>query len=648
MSTSADAADRPPASLRGSLARFPPRSRRVRALIATLAVLLAVGCAGALYARAWVHDLESAALAGKASGLAGVDRLRAEDAAGALDAFAAAGASFARVREMLARPWMASTVGAVPWSRRNYDAAVELAAIGSDAAAAGSEIAGVMRDASSTPSPAKTSRLGKILSVGRVRIDHALAVLLDAARRASSLSTTGLDPHLAGPIGSLKSQMSSVVPYLSRATPLLVLEHHLLTGSHKLLVVAQNSAEIRPTGGFVGSYGLLDVGETGLSLDQYRDVYTLKVPKRQPPAPPGMLVNPTLTFRDANWWMDYPTSARAMLGFWTGYGEPQVDGIVAIDVIAVRNLLRVTGPITLPSYKTTFTADNLLEELLYLIEVKARGGEGKKDVLVALAAELQSRVLASGVSDLIRVASSLAASADQKHVQIYFTDPAVQAAVADTGWSGSVAPPSGTTDVLGVCNAMTAGGKVNIAMRKSIDYSVELGADGSAETTLVLDYANRAPLGFAFSRTIFRDYLRVFRAPGSILPAERGPVSQGVTTTVESGLPTVARAFTLVRGQTRRETFFARVPGALRQGPTGSSGGTGSARYRLFLIRQADLQDIPTTVTVSAPPGWRIAGARAWKRASSYALRTDYDTGAARLAIALDSDVIFDVEMVRR
>lgn len=648
MPDDADGTERPPASLRGMLARIVPRSGRARVFVATLAVLLVAGGAGALFARSWVRDLESAALAGKASGLAGVDRLRAEDATGAIEAFEVAGASFGRAREMLAPPWMASAARTVPWSRRHYEAVVELAAIGSDAATAGLEIAQVMRDASSTAAPVGTSRLSTTLRVGRVRIDRAFTVLLDAVERASRLSTAGLDPRLAGPIESLKSQLSGVAPYLSRARPLLVLERHLLTGSHKILVVAENSAEIRPTGGFVGSYGLLDVGEQGLSLDEYRDVYKLKLPKRLPPAPPGMIVNPNLTFRDANWWIDYPTSARTMLGLWSAYGQPQVDGIVAIDVIAVRDLLRVTGPIALPSYETTFTADNLLEQLLYLIEVKAGWRDDKKDVLVELAGELQSRILASGASDLIRAAASLAASADQKHLQVYFTDPAAQAAVEKVGWSGSVVPPPGTTDVLGVCNAMTLPGKVNVAMRKSVDYSVALTADGSAETTLVLDYANEAPLRFAISSTVFRDYLRVHRAPGSILPPERGPRSHGVTTMIETGLPTAARAFTLTRGQTRRETFVARVPGAWRDGSTGSPAGAGASRYRLFLIRQADLQDVPTTVTVVPPPGWKVATARAWRHASGDVLRAQHEIGFARLAIALDGDVIFDVEMVRR
>ena len=125
--------------------------------------------------------------------------------------------------------------------------------------------------------------------------------------------------------------------------------------------------------------------------------------------------------------------------------------------------------------------------------------------------------------DLAKSALALGKAADAKHVQMYFTDPGAQAAVDALGWSGRVAPPAGTTDVVAISNAMNKPGKVNFAMKKSIDYDVQLQPDRSAETTLVLGYANTGP----YRRSLpadFRDWLRVYRIPGTVFP-RTGPTA---------------------------------------------------------------------------------------------------------------------------
>ena len=217
----------------------------------------------------------------------------------------------------------------------------------------------------------------------------------------------------------------------------------------------------------------------------------------------------------------------------------------------------------MPVHNETFTAENLLGRLLFLTQVEKGGQWDRKNVLVELASELESRVLNSGAADLAKSATALGKAADAKHVQMYFTDPVAQAAVDELGWSGRVAPPEGTTDMVAISNAMNKPGKVNFAMKKSIAYDVRLLADRSAETTLVLGYANTGSYLESLPPD-FRDWLRVYRMPGTVFPAKQ-PDGSKTTTMTEFGFPAETRMFTVSRGQTRTETLTAMVPDAAQK-----------------------------------------------------------------------------------
>ena len=566
------------------------------------------------------------------------------DATAAVSEFSAATRSFSSVTRSLGPDWIAPAVQSIPWAGRQYAATRALASIGLDGSVAGLELAEALREspaASTAASP--TGRLGALLSTGRKHIDTALASLSDASSRADALSADGLAPPLASAVRSVQAALRAATPFLGRSHALLQLESYLLSGNHRLLVVSQDGAELRPTGGFAGSFGIVNVGPTGVQLEKYQDVYVLPDPPGRVPQPTGMLVGRNdFKFRDANWWIDFPTSARAMLGFWRTYNQPPVDGIIAVDTVAMRDLLAALGPVRVPSYNETFTAKNLLQRLLYLVEVKPMSQSDNKAVLTALAAELEKRVLGAKPDELAKAALALGKAADAKHVQMYFTNPDAQAAAEQLGWSGRVLPPAGTTDVVAISNAMNQPGKVNIALKKTIDYRVLLQPDRSADTTLVLGYANTGAYPLPWS-SVFRDWLRVYRAPGTVFPGTT--TSGGKTVTmVEFGFPAEARTFALSHGQIRSETLTARVPEAMHTASTPAAT-SGDAHYQLYLVRQADLEDIPTTITVTAPSGWRVISANAWLTASGAPLPVTSEQERVRMAFPLSGDTALDVRL---
>ena len=345
-----------------------PMTRRTRLILVVIAaaVLLA---AGGVWLGLWAKDMADGTARGKAQALAGAKSLAAQDTTAAGAQFSAATQTFASAKRSLGPAWVAAVVGPVPWVGRQYTAADTLVEIGLDGSMAGTQLTEALKRASAASSTTtdSASKLGSVLTNGRKNVEAALSALSDAADRTATLPPDGLISPLAKAVSSVKAALGGATPYLNRSRGLLQLESYLASSNHRLLIVSQDGAELRPTGGFPGSFGVIDVGPTGVRLETYQDVYALPDPPQPVPPPRGAYMTTAFTFRDANWWMDFPTSAKTMLGFWQTGGEPPVDGIVAIDTVVMKDLLGVVGPIRVPGYNETFYSANLLERLLYIV-----------------------------------------------------------------------------------------------------------------------------------------------------------------------------------------------------------------------------------------------------------------------------------------
>jgi len=592
----------------------------------------------------WTKSVADAATTGKAQALAGVQSLAAEDATAAASQFAAASRAFGSAKRSLGPDWVADVAGRIPWVGRQYSVARSLVEIGLDGSSAGARLAAGLQRTSVTSSTAEPmGRLATLIIQGRADLEAALTSISDAAGRAAGLSADGLVRPLADAVRSVKDAMRGAAPFLDRSEALLELESYLLSADRRILVVSHNGAELRPTGGFIGSFGVVETGPTGVRLDRYHDVYDIPDPRDRIPQPLGQFFTNHFSFRNANWWIDFPTSAGEMLKLYRRSTQPPVVGVIAVDTVAIEDVLAVIGPVHVAGYRETFTSANVLDRLTYLVEVKGQALDSKKDVLIALATEMEARLLEASPSVAAKTAMALGKAADSKHVQMYFADPRAQAAADALGWSGRIAPPEGTTDVLAVSNAMTTGSKVNMAMQKTIGYEVTLQPDLSAETTLVLGYANTKPYPVPVGPTAFEAWLRVYRAPGAVFPT--ATPSGGKTRTVEEfGYPAEIRQFAARRGESRTETLTARVPDALSADAAWTML-PGGVRYRLYLVRQADLEDVPTTIAVAAPPGWRVTGASAHLIASGEQLNVMTQDDRALLSLPLRGDLEFEVRL---
>ena len=308
-----------------------------------------------------------------------------------------------------------------------------------------------------------------------------------------------------------------------------------LTGqkeSKTYLLLFQNNMELRPTGGFIGSYGLLTL-DGGRIVDlTVSDVYSADGQLKGHVEPPGpikdYLGEANWWLRDSNWDPDFPTSAKRAEWFLDKEIGRQVDGVLAIDLEPIRNVLEVTGPVFLADYNLNITSGNLYERTQTEVEENFFPGTHKKaSFLTALSRNLLAEISKLDTKQKMSVSHSFYRNLEGRHVQVFVHESETQTAIANIGWDGSVVMPNCGdgcfADLVGTVEANIGVNKANYFVERSQDLFIETSPD-RIERRLVVTLENKANPQLSYAGR-YKVYLRLLATPGSEIVAAR--VSSG-------------------------------------------------------------------------------------------------------------------------
>jgi len=287
------------------------------------------------------------------------------------------------------------------------------------------------------------------------------------------------------------------------------------------LFLMLNNTELRPGGGFVGTYGIVKVVDGEMESFFTDDIYALDGPAEaylKEPVPEPLrkyLRSQSLFMRDANWSPDFVVSALELERFYhLEGGTEKIDGVIGVTPTVIEKLLAMTGPVTIDG--VTFTAQNVTDELEYQVEV-AFWDEGtplaqRKDIVGKLGQELVHRLFSTSLADLPKVAAIAQASLVEKQLMASFADPSLQAFADAQGWSGRFRSAPG--DRLAVIDANLAALKTDSVMEKSVAYALRPdGNDWIARASIT--YRNKGR--FTWKTTRYRTYTRFYAPIGSRL-----------------------------------------------------------------------------------------------------------------------------------
>lgn len=494
----------------------PWTKRRIVAVVAASAVGLGL-TAGLAYVAVLVNNKD--AIMGRAGN--GVDSLRAAaDAAQATDFMTArrnfeqAAADFSEVEKSL------GIVGSLALNFSAYlpptplSAASGLIVAGREIGLGGSVFAGKLAELSSAPNPAdKLTLLRAGLKSARPHLDRALAAL-------TQVNPDDVPPAYRDQVAAAKDAAPKLLAGAERADDALELMTYLVgaQGGRRLLIVFQNNAELRPTGGFIGSFAQVDVNRGKVTIAEMPGggSYDLRggLRERLISPEPLHLINPDWEFQDANWFADYPTSAGKMAWFYEKSGGPTVDGVIAMTATFMEKLLEVTGPVEMPEYGLTVDSRNFYFVAQKQSEIDYDKEENKpKQFLADLAPKLVERLLAADQATQIKLVTMLEQELGRKEVLLWVKDETMEQRVRKLGWGGELAATNG--DYLSVVHTNIAGAKTDLMMEDSITHSAKILADGTGLITLTIKRTHLGVKNALFSGVRNVDYLRVYVPRGS-------------------------------------------------------------------------------------------------------------------------------------
>lgn len=295
------------------------------------------------------------------------------------------------------------------------------------------------------------------------------------------------------------------------------------------LVLFQNSAELRPTGGFIGSYGLLSF-EKGKLLDfSVEDIYAADGQLKGFVEPPGpikeFLGQNTWFFRDSNWDPDFTVSAERAEWFLQKTTDRNVEGVIAVNLPAVKFLLEALGPLTLPDYNEEVSAANLFDRAEYRSEIDFfPGSTQKRDFLGSLSREIFAKAQAASASDLIKLAQAAEAALGQKQILIYLHDQDSQKLLVQQNWAGNLfAPNLAVADqrpVLADYNFLVEANlginKANYFLNRQIKQQLTILKNKEILAVTTINYQNQSPAD-AWPGGIYKSYLRQYLPAGASL-----------------------------------------------------------------------------------------------------------------------------------
>ena len=268
------------------------------------------------------------------------------------------------------------------------------------------------------------------------------------------------------------------------------------------LVLLQNSMELRPTGGFIGSLLVVSFTDGKLVDLEVQDVYTADGQLKghvDPPLPIQTLLGQEHWYlRDSNWDPDFSKSGPQAAWFYEKEMNLKVDGVIAISLPLVTRLLEVTGPLELPDFNERISASNFfVKSLLYTQTDFFPGSTQKKDFLGSLTNALLLRLTTDKSISPGKLFAAIANSIEGRDVQFYFNNTNVQGIVSQWGWSGGVGFPECShilqdipciQDGVGLVQANLGVNKVNYFVQQEANSQVVINSAGDIrqETSVTL------------------------------------------------------------------------------------------------------------------------------------------------------------------
>lgn len=293
----------------------------------------------------------------------------------------------------------------------------------------------------------------------------------------------------------------------------------------KYLIFFANNRELRPGGGFIGSFGILNIENYTIDKIKIYDVYDADGQLQahiDPPVPIQKYLGvPHWFLRDSNFSPDFLENYQKALFFLEKeMGFTDFQGTALITTSAIENILSPFGDIYIPDYKEYINAKNFyLKTQLHVENDFFPGSTQKGNFLSSLMNQIFINLDQVSFADL---GQQIKKSLDEKQIVVYVNDEKTQSLFDSSYWSGRVIEPKCSLsqnciiDYLFPYDANLGANKANYYINRDIDLKTTISKDGTIDHLLSIQYKNNSP-ALVFPTGLYRDYFQVLIPRSSTL-----------------------------------------------------------------------------------------------------------------------------------
>ncbi|MDQ0800069.1 hypothetical protein QF050_001708 [Arthrobacter sp. SLBN-112] len=377
-----------------------------------------------------------------------------------------------------------------------------------------------------------------------------------SSERLSAIDTSQLLPQVAAPLTEASAELKQAVGALESAADAARVAPDMLgaDGTKNYLLVIQNNAEARASGGIPGALAILTLDKGKLSLGSQTSAADLGVFAPSLPVDPEQqqIYSTRLGkyMQDVNLTPDFPTAASTAKTMWEKKTGQRVDGVLSIDPVVLSYILQSTGPVAVngpelaavkaSGLPTELTSDNVVPTLLSDVYAKIKQPKLQDAYFAGVAKEVFS-AFSSGKGEAKGLITGISRGTEEGRVLVWSANTSEQSVISKYPLSGAVSGPSVSPAQFGVYFNDGTGAKMDYYVKRTVQLVKECPADGYEQTTVRVTSTNTAPTDAATSLPAYVTGAGIYGvAPGTVQTniISYGPVQSNVESATMDGQKT--------------------------------------------------------------------------------------------------------------
>ncbi|WP_430522689.1 DUF4012 domain-containing protein [Mycolicibacterium poriferae] len=456
-------------------------------------VILGLGCwvaVGAFQAKAKLEQARGSAQEAKSALLDGNTELAARSADAALEQAEAARKATHSVA------W--NIVAAMPWLGSPFKTGQQVTDVVLGLAA---DVLRPAADVGIAIAPDRLYRDGRV-DVNLLRSQEPqLTELSENAARLNGEASAISDPRyvslMSDARSELQSQISSITSVIENAALAARLAPSMMgaDGPRTYFMAFQTNAEARGTGGLLGGYGILRFDNGLPTVDTIAPNTDLT--EAVAPIELGLefdqqygFAQPFTDFRNSNLSPHFPYAAQIWKAMWAEQTGMNVDGVIAIDPVALSYILGAVGPVTMPDGEVV-SRENVVELTESTAYLRFPTDQvARKQYLQDIANAVVTK-MAQPVPSPRGLLDALGKSVEERRIAVWSASPAEQELLEMTPLA-HVLPEDGSPYAAVVINNL-GGNKLDYYMKTEIDYAADDCSDETRASTVNVKLTNAVP-----------------------------------------------------------------------------------------------------------------------------------------------------------